>query len=217
MSRGKIKLNPRVMLTTVILSLIIRVVGIQGPAITRLERTVGRLTENLDELRVEQALLKLKLQEVITSQEVEKDTTDNNMGITTPEELMELAAREHTKTIAVQPSRGSTSSKGGEVITARVTAYAPLDNKSGICAEGDPTITATGAKVRRGIIAVDPKKIPYGSLVYVPGYGEAIAEDTGGALRQYKGVAIDILVDSYEEAMQWGKQEVEVTILRRGR
>lgn len=97
-------------------------------------------------------------------------------------------------------------------VQARVTAYAPLDNKSGICAEGDPTITATGTKVRRGIIAVDPKKIPYGTKVYVPGYGEAVAEDTGGALRNYDGIAIDILVDTYEEAIQWGKQYLDIII-----
>ena len=137
----------------------------------------------------------------------------------TPQQLMDLAAEkvsipeEKPREPIHTPSRGGVRKR---VVQARVTAYAPLDNKSGICAEGDPTITATGAKVRRGIIAVDPKKIPYGTKVYIPGYGEAIAEDTGGALRNYDGIAIDILVDTYEEAMQWGKKYMEVTIYEGG-
>lgn len=133
----------------------------------------------------------------------------------TPQQLMDLAA-EKVSIPKKEPEESTyTPSRGGvrkRVVQARVTAYAPLDNKSGICAEGDPTITATGTKVRRGIIAVDPKKIPYGTKVYIPGYGEAIAEDTGGALRNYDGIAIDILVDTYEEAMQWGKRYMEVII-----
>lgn len=133
----------------------------------------------------------------------------------TPQQLMDLAA-EKVSIPEEEPGEPTyTPSRGGvrkRVVQARVTAYAPLDNKSGICAEGDPTITATGTKVRRGIIAVDPKKIPYGTKVYIPGYGEAIAEDTGGALRNYDGIAIDILVDTYEEAMQWGKRYMEVII-----
>ncbi len=43
------------------------------------------------------------------------------------------------------------------------------------------------------VIAVDPKVIPLGSKVWVEGYGEAIAGDTGGAI---KGNRIDVLVGS---------------------
>ncbi len=42
--------------------------------------------------------------------------------------------------------------------------------------------TATGAKMRHGIVAVDPAVIPLGSRVYVPGYGVGLAADTGGAI-----------------------------------
>jgi 3D (Asp-Asp-Asp) domain-containing protein len=43
-------------------------------------------------------------------------------------------------------------------------------------------ITRTGLKAGYGIIAVDPKVIPLGSEVYVPGYGKALAGDTGGSI-----------------------------------
>lgn len=78
-------------------------------------------------------------------------------------------------------------------------------------------ITATGTVPVRnpgGIstIAVDPRVIPLGSLVYVEGYGKAIAADTGGAI---KGNIVDVFVNSHEEAYNdWGrKYDVPVYIL----
>ncbi len=94
--------------------------------------------------------------------------------------------------------------------TARVTAYAPHDNKSGICADENPKVTSTGIEPRVGIVAVDPTKIPYGTKLNIPGYGMAEAQDTGGALRQYDGIALDVVMESYEEAIEWGVQYLEV-------
>lgn len=101
-----------------------------------------------------------------------------------------------------------------EVVKVKATAYAPLDNKSGICADNNPNVTSIGSEPRVGIIAVDPRKIPYGSEVYVDGFGWLRAEDTGGALRKYEGIQIDICMDSYEDAMSWGVQYIEVLIKR---
>jgi 3D (Asp-Asp-Asp) domain-containing protein len=52
--------------------------------------------------------------------------------------------------------------------------------------------TATGMKMRHGIVAVDPRVIHLRSNVYVPGYGVGIAGDTGGAI---KGRRIDLGYD----------------------
>ena len=92
-----------------------------------------------------------------------------------------------------------------------VTAYAPLDNRSGICADGDPTKTSTGTYPERGTVAVNPKVFAYGTEFYIPGYGPGIAEDTGGAIRRSTR-KIDVVVDSYEEAMEWGVREVWVVV-----
>ena len=58
--------------------------------------------------------------------------------------------------------------------------------------------TATGAIVTYGIVAVDPAVIPLGTKMFIPGYGYAIAADTGGAVKGYiidlgfpDGVAVD--------------------------
>ena len=52
-------------------------------------------------------------------------------------------------------------------------------------------------------ISVDPSVIPLGSLVYVDGYGKAIAADTGGAIQ---GNIIDVYVNSNSDAINWGRQ-----------
>lgn len=106
----------------------------------------------------------------------------------------------NTKTVA-ETEEASTSYKATYKMEA--TAYA-----------GD-TITATGvAPVRNSnglsTIAVDPSIIPLGSKVYIPGYGEAIAEDTGGAI---KGHRIDLFLNSENECINWGRRNVTLYVL----
>ena len=60
------------------------------------------------------------------------------------------------------------------------------------------------------IIATDPKVIPLYSIVEIKGLGAYIALDTGGAI---EGNRIDILFDTKEEALEFGKQELEVRII----
>jgi Uncharacterized protein conserved in bacteria len=69
--------------------------------------------------------------------------------------------------------------------------------------------TATGASVRRGIVAVDPGVIPLGTKVYVEGYGPAVALDTGGAIR---GKRIDLYMNSLQAAFSWGVRSVVVYV-----
>lgn len=101
-----------------------------------------------------------------------------------------------------------------KTIPAVVTAYAPFDNQSGICNDGDPSRTSTGQTPSRGIVAVDPARIPYGTKLNIPGYGIVIAGDTGGALvKDKENIRIDVFAETYEEAMAWGVQNLEVIIL----
>ena len=71
--------------------------------------------------------------------------------------------------------------------------------------------TATGIWPSRGTIATDPRVIPTGSKLWVEGYGEAVAADTGGAI---KGQRIDLYMDTKHECLQWGRRKVEVQIRR---
>lgn len=72
------------------------------------------------------------------------------------------------------------------------------------------TATGTTPKANR-TIAVDPKQIPLGSIVYIDGYGYFIAEDTGGVV---KGNKIDIFVNSHTEALQYGRKVANVYLLK---
>ena len=91
----------------------------------------------------------------------------------------------------------------GHVVYVVATAYSAYD-------PGNTHHTARGTRVRKGVIAVDPSFIPLGTKVYIPGYGEAVAEDTGRSIR---GNRIDIAFDSYEEALAFGRQDVELYII----
>ncbi len=70
--------------------------------------------------------------------------------------------------------------------------------------------TSLGLWPKRGIVAVDPRMIPYYTKMYIPGYGMAIAGDTGGAI---VGHRIDLFMDSLYECYQWGRRDVEIYIL----
>ena len=68
--------------------------------------------------------------------------------------------------------------------------------------------TFLGTPVKQGTIAVDPKVIPLGTRIYVPGYGFGIAEDIGGSI---KGKRIDLGFETLSG--QWSAREVEVYLL----
>jgi 3D (Asp-Asp-Asp) domain-containing protein len=72
-----------------------------------------------------------------------------------------------------------------------------------------PGRTATGIPVGWGVIAVDPSVIPLGTRLTVPGYGEGVAADTGGAVR---GATIDLWFPSLGQAQSWGRRTVTITL-----
>jgi 3D (Asp-Asp-Asp) domain-containing protein len=111
-------------------------------------------------------------------------------------ELLRVGTRE-----ADDPSRGTIRFK--KLLVVEATAYTPFD-------DGQSGITASGIPARKGIIAVDPRVIPLGTRVFIPGYGLALAADTGGAIKGHK---IDLCIEEYNEAIRFGRRKVEVYIL----
>jgi 3D (Asp-Asp-Asp) domain-containing protein len=93
-----------------------------------------------------------------------------------------------------------------KVLNMTSTAYAPgpLDNGKW------DTKTYVGSTVRRGVAAVDPNVIPMGTKLWVEGYGEAIADDQGSAI---KGNRIDLVFNDRQEALDYGIQKVKVYVL----
>lgn len=78
-----------------------------------------------------------------------------------------------------------------------------------ICCGREGQLTASGTWPEAGrTIGVDPELLPYGTEVIINGH-TYIAEDTGGAMQ---GRHIDIFMDSHDEALQFGRQEIEVFV-----
>lgn len=69
--------------------------------------------------------------------------------------------------------------------------------------------TATGIPTGWGVVAVDPNVIPLGTRMFVPGYGEGVAADTGSAV---KGNIIDVWFPTREQALEWGRRTVTITL-----
>jgi 3D (Asp-Asp-Asp) domain-containing protein len=66
---------------------------------------------------------------------------------------------------------------------------------------------------QQGTIAADTKQYPFGTRMYIPGYGWGVVEDKGGAIKGPN--RIDLFFDTHEEAIHWGRRKVNVEIERR--
>ncbi len=111
---------------------------------------------------------------------------------------LQAAAVAGDSTIA--PARLSTplaTAAAGTTLTVSSTGYSL------------PGRTATGLPVGWGVVAVDPAVIPLGTRLTIPGYGEAVAADTGGAVR---GDMIDLWFPTLAQARAWGRRAVTITL-----
>jgi peptidoglycan DL-endopeptidase CwlO len=86
---------------------------------------------------------------------------------------------------------------GGRTLTVSSTGYSL------------PGRTATGLPVGWGVVAVDPAVIPLGTRLTIPGYGEAVAADTGSAVR---GNTIDLWFPTLAQARAWGRRTITITL-----
>lgn len=95
------------------------------------------------------------------------------------------------------PASLSPPPAGGRALTVTATGYSLGGT------------TATGLPVGWGVAAVDPATIPLGTHMSVPGYGEAVAADTGGAVG---GAMIDLWFPTTAQAAAWGRRTVTVVL-----
>ena len=123
------------------------------------------------------------------------------------EQAQKEQAAQQQQQAAQQQQQQSQQQASGKSMTVEATAY------TANCA-GCSGTTATGVNLKSNpnqrVIAVDPSVIPLGSKVYVEGYGQAVAADTGGAI---KGNRIDVFVSSDSAAQDWGRRSVKITVI----
>ena len=99
------------------------------------------------------------------------------------------------------------------VATAETAALAPAGEKYRLRVDAVayhlPGVTASGMSVGKGVVAVDPKLIPLGTRLFIPGYGRGIAADVGVAI---KGRIIDLWMPTNAAARKWGRKTVTITV-----
>ena len=162
--------------------------------------TVGRL---LDELGVDRTKYQPSLNEGVP---IRKGLY---IKLRTPEEIeaeerqaqMAQEQEPYVREGFIETSRGAM--RYTDVMVMEASAYLPTDG-------GGDCITATGLPATHGVVAVDPDVIPLGTQVYIPGYGVAIAADTGGMI---EGAMIDLCMEDYDDCMEFGRRDIDVYIL----
>ena len=140
--------------------------------------------------------------ETETPDEVEKEVVEEAEpeAESAPSNEVNTSSSTESETEAAQ-----TAAPAGRTVTVEATAYSRNQASLG-------NITYSGIDLRENpnVIAVDPSFIPLGSRIYVPGYGEFVAGDTGGAIN---GNRIDIHMESLDAAWSFGRRTIEVQIL----
>ncbi len=97
--------------------------------------------------------------------------------------------------------------KWGCILLPPVYAYGPSEGK-----RKQIGITSDGTQAKKGVIAADLGIFPYGTKMHVPDYGWGEVHDKGSAI---KGNHIDIFFPDEKEAKKWGKQYLDVVIIRK--
>ena len=171
-------------------------------------REIAKAKEEEKTREIAKAKEEEKAREIAKAKEEEKT---REIAKAKEEEKAREIAKAKEEERAKEASKNNIQSAKRE-LTVVATAYTADPSENGTY--GGRVLTAMGhdltANPNMRIIAVDPKVIPLGSKVWVEGYGEAIAGDTGSAI---KGNRIDVLMGSKSKAMNWGRQTVKVKIL----
>lgn len=87
----------------------------------------------------------------------------------------------------------------------KVTAYCPCAKCCGEFADG---FTASGELAVGRIIAAPPE-IPFGTTIFIKGYGYGRVQDRGGAI---KGKRLDVLFPTHQQALEWGVKYLEIKL-----
>ncbi|HHQ0067450.1 TPA: resuscitation-promoting factor [Listeria monocytogenes] len=140
----------------------------------------------------------------VIKENVTSNKTDKVVVRGTKEKVVATPVSNVSTSSATSSSSSSASStpSGGKTYKMESTAYLG----GGTTAYGINLSANPGLKV----IAVDPRIIPLGSKVWVEGYGEAIAGDTGGAI---KGNIVDVYFPNESQCYSWGRRMVTVKVL----
>ncbi|MBN2073081.1 MAG: hypothetical protein JW770_03945 [Actinobacteria bacterium] len=139
---------------------------------------------------------------------LEKDIAENKVLLDQVKgeksEMQNLLNEIKARIAQVQPP-GLTLVGEWEMVATAYYAY----GRGGNDINGDG-ITAIGLRARKGIVAVDPGVIPLGTRLFIPGYGEALAADTGGWIKNNR---IDLCFETLQECYGYGRRKIRIYLV----
>ena len=145
-------------------------------------------------------------------EEVNRETISEEVIKKPVDRVVKIGTKEPKPASTVQRGGSWGSSNSNQDAPSQNSNYRTLTVEATAYTSQDPgvgTITATGARLRHGIIAVDPRVIALGTKIYVPGYGYGVAADTGGAI---KGNKIDLAYEYRSDALRFGRRTMTIRI-----
>jgi 3D (Asp-Asp-Asp) domain-containing protein len=125
--------------------------------------------------------------------------------------LLAAASAAQVRSDALARPAASIEVSGATRVASAPTAATSAGRTMTVTATGYsmPGTTATGLHVGWGVAAVDPSVIPLGTHMTIPGYGSAVAADTGGAV---VGASIDLWFPTAAQANAWGRRVVTINL-----
>jgi 3D (Asp-Asp-Asp) domain-containing protein len=149
-----------------------------------------------------QQVIKQKVEEKITAVAAPYQNIVNSLGL-----LQQIQGKLNPASNKENNSLTGAPENYQKVLSMTATAYAPGAADNGKWGNK----TYVGTTVQKGVAAVDPRVIPMGTKLWVEGYGYAIAEDQGSAI---KGNRVDLAFNDYKTAQNYGIQNVKVYVLK---
>lgn len=165
-------------------------------------RISRKYEEKMKEIEETRARIKAEEQQLLESMEENKVLLGKVKG--EKSEIQNLLSEIKKRIAQIQPS-GLTLVGEWDMIATAYHAF----GKGGNDINGNG-ITAIGLRARKGIVAIDPRVIPLGTKLYIPGYGEALAADTGSWI---KGSRIDLCFESLEECFRFGRRKIKIYLV----
>ncbi|WP_414838959.1 3D domain-containing protein [Carnobacterium sp. TMP28] len=166
-----------------------------------LQQTMDANQESLNKLDAEK-----RAEETRLAQEAAKKAESSQLAVKVN------VQKESSASVSTNTTQPKTENKqeisatsSGRTMVVSATGYSTAQ-------PGLSTHTATGINLLQNpmVIAVDPRVIPLGTMLEIPGYGVAIAGDTGGAI---KGNKIDIHFSTVGQALSWGRRTITIRVL----
>ncbi|WP_317889852.1 LysM peptidoglycan-binding domain-containing protein [Sutcliffiella deserti] len=181
-------------------TLAIYVKGNTNPVLPDVQEEEPVVVDAVEEAPVEAPVTEAPAEEPVTEAPAEEPVTE------APAEEPVTEAPAEEPVTAAPAEEAPANEEVVQELTVTATAY------TAYC-EGCSGITATGINLIENphlkVVAVDPNVIPLGSKIWIEGYGDAIAGDTGGAI---KGNKIDLFIPNRQDALNFGVQEVRIKV-----